>query len=382
MSIKIGLRSLVLLLVVFSLSAFTAKATQNTSAFRSTAIIRVPYIEVPTVVDVRINDNIYGRRNIAIQDIDSKQFQPALLRHVNTEQKTPIRAVSSLLSKGTKQGNDYSLTDNDNRTFVEYSITDDEVGIVDITLFAESPVTSSSFNVQLGQYVALPSKVSVSVRSGSGYKTVLASTSMDSQRVTFPQNTASEWKIKFYYSQPLRIEELELHQKNVITSTTNYVRFLAYPGSSYQLFLNPDREVFIPTPESGNLRSDEDVMVLNPVTPYDNPKYTQADTDNDGVPDLTDNCVKVANSEQEDVNNNGRGDVCDDFDRDGVLNYKDNCPNHPNSRQLDEDMDGIGDVCDGIESRILERYSWLPWAGIMFVAVVVGVLIAKTLKED
>ncbi len=52
-----------------------------------------------------------------------------------------------------------------------------------------------------------------------------------------------------------------------------------------------------------------------------------ADYDKDGVPDLKDNCPKIANPDQADMNKNGIGDACDpDIDGDGLLNGKDGGP--------------------------------------------------------
>jgi len=102
--------------------------------------------------------------------------------------------------------------------------------------------------------------------------------------------------------------------------------------------------------------------------------------DSDGVPDIRDNCVSVSNSDQQDINNNGRGDACDDFDQDGIINSKDNCPDNPNRDQRDTDSDGVGDVCDKEESRITERYPWIPWVGIGFAAVVLIVLLVLTAR--
>jgi hypothetical protein len=51
----------------------------------------------------------------------------------------------------------------------------------------------------------------------------------------------------------------------------------------------------------------------------------QLDTDNDGVPDLTDNCPSVANPDQADFDNDGVGDACDS--QTGPPTNKDQCMN-------------------------------------------------------
>ncbi len=70
------------------------------------------------------------------------------------------------------------------------------------------------------------------------------------------------------------------------------------------------------------------------------------DSDEDGVPDSTDNCDFDANADQVDTDNDGAGNACDaDDDGDGTPDAQDAFPLDPNE-SVDTDGDGIGNNAD------------------------------------
>ena len=73
----------------------------------------------------------------------------------------------------------------------------------------------------------------------------------------------------------------------------------------------------------------------------------ESDDDNDGVPDVSDNCPLIANSGQENNDGDLFGDACDsDDDNDGVADGQDNCHYIANASQANNDGDTMGDACD------------------------------------
>jgi hypothetical protein len=79
------------------------------------------------------------------------------------------------------------------------------------------------------------------------------------------------------------------------------------------------------------------------------PEDVCIDIDEDEICDDEDNCLDVANPEQEDLDNDSIGDLCDeciDIDEDEICDDEDNCPDIANPEQEDVDGDGAGDSCD------------------------------------
>ena len=151
---------------------------------------------------------------------------------------------------------------------------------------------------------------------------------------------------------------------------------------TYRLYAEPRNYTSVGKKETGKLSGEDlDVAQGMVLEKMENPVFIEPDSDGDGVPDIKDNCVRLENKDQADINNNAIGDACEDYDGDYVLNINDNCPEHVNRNQRDEDGDGIGDECDGEESRITEQNPWLPWMAMGLVFLVVIALVVKTMKS-
>ncbi|MCG2689940.1 thrombospondin type 3 repeat-containing protein [Candidatus Parcubacteria bacterium] len=368
-------------LIFFGLACFLAtqvfaQSVEIKNAYRSYKDIESPLIKVPTVIDVpfSFDEILIERLDFAIFDKTENRFEPYFLKQELVA--SPIFASTNpfVSSAGL-------MVDNNASTFADFYLPENGSGSVQINLTSKEEVTASAITLLLDNYVALPNFIEIRAFVGTTQRIIVAKKRMDQNTIFFPKTSASSWTVILFFGQPLRIGELRLQQERVAESKLA-VRFLAQKEHSYRIYFDPDRQVLVPVGESPNLSSAKDILALSFVSSNRNQEYIISDVDKDGVPDILDNCVSLINPNQEDVNQNGRGDLCDDFDHDGLMNSQDNCIDYPNKGQEDFDGDGKGDACDKEESRITERYKWIPWIGIIFAGLVLATLFILTAKAS
>lgn len=373
-----------LFLVITSISMVTVSAKELVedktslviSAFRSYKDIDAIVMKAPvSVIETPITETI-NRFDFIVLNKNTNIFEPYYFKQETSSNEVPVLVTSSENNTSAD-----SMNDKDSRTYTEFLLPENAQGNVTVTLSSVRPITSSSLGIVLDNNIASPNSIEIRAMVGDQNKIIVARKSMGGEYIYFPKTTSNKWLITFTFGQLLRISELHLNQDDLIKTNVRAVRFLGQSNNSYRIYFNPDRSVVVPVREAGDLISVKDFLKIPASVSQNNPTYSIADTDSDSVADIRDNCVSVPNGNQEDIDNNGRGDVCDDFDQDGISNQRDNCPNNPNRYQEDADGDRIGDICDQEESRVTERYKWIPWLGIGVAALVLIVLLFLMVKS-
>ncbi len=351
-----------------------APVSEVVSAFKSVAEVVTDDIVVPTVVNLPISLPSEAMREVLVVD-GAGGVVPAIISTKSNKKSTPIKI--SVDGRSLPE-----LTDNKFKTTASFPIvTSGEVQSVALHIQADKQFQTSSVVLYLDDNVSLPPLVTVRNLANGQNEIIRSESLLTSRKIEFPSVITNHLVIILKYVQPLRLQKVRIMEQVVEQSVVNSVRFLALPQQTYQVYFNADRGIQVDNiGEMPDLRTDRGVVniVANSTK---NIAYSKVDSDGDNVPDERDNCVNVTNQNQEDIDQNGRGDTCDDFDRDGVINSLDNCPNQPNRAQKDDDMDGIGNACDDAESRWAQAQVWLPSVMIGLVALVIGGMLVFVLRR-
>jgi len=274
------------------------------SHFQQMFSVAAPDIIVPTVVEIPLANLSAKRTQFLVVDATTQTYQASsFIQQFETE---PIKIGINV--NGAPRSR---LTDADQKTSETFPLPEGGTGLVEFFITGEEAFAASSLVIDLAQNVALPVSIEVTAQVDGEAVTVLAKNKPNSTQVRFPQVTAAEWFVAMEYIQPLRINELRFVQDNIQTDTSNSLRFLAQPETDYQVYFDPELYVSLETAEAGNLATEQDLLVLDEVPEVvANPAFAFADSDSDTIADQVDNCVSIVNTDQTDINNNGRGDVC------------------------------------------------------------------------
>jgi hypothetical protein len=350
---------LVLALLIFVVPA-NAAPREDATAFRTIFPIAPLTITLPSVVEVDLSQYAFDSAEFMVYEVGSNAWVTPKYRN----QSETLRNVPVITDIAT--GNKiYAIADNVQTTSYTFQVTDNQVTSTNLVLMYKRPITTGQLALDLSPNVQLPRTVMVSTGDGDNEQVALATTGVTGKTIVFPKMTGTTWKVTFTHNQPLRISELTFVDEAAPQQISKSLRFLAQPGQSYVVYANPDRPNTLSGRESGNVWGNTVIPVPGQVLESKaNPFFVKKDSDEDTIPDEADNCPFIANPDQIDVNANKQGDACEDFDQDGAMNNADNCPDLPNRYQADKDGDGVGDECDDDESRLTEKYAWLPWVAL------------------
>ncbi len=333
-----------------------ASTTATVASFKMVKTILLPNNStIPKVVEFPITV-AESRQAPAMYDETSGQFVSTYVRSATETPNVQIQYGTESLP--VLYDSNYATTYNFETDGTETTTT--------LMYDAGRTIRSSQLHINLDLNVRQPTSIYLYTKDATPASLVVADQPLSGSILLFPETTARIWEIRIIHKQLLRISEVSIWPSSNSLITSYNIRFLAQPNRSYKLYLQPNAGINMPIAPYVDLQVDplEILYIATPPTTF-NPDYREGDLDNDTVPDNRDNCPDTANTDQKDVNNNGKGDACEDFDHDTIINSVDNCPDKPNIDQQNTDSDAYGDVCDPEESRITERYGWLPWMGII-----------------
>ena len=200
------LSSTIISAILFSPLTLTAASVAPESRFLHYVDITASGIVVPTVLEMSfLRSDFQFHESFLLRDEADKSYLPSLYM-TSKEEINWVAMVNSSMNTG----NPSSLVDGSYATYAEFGLPIEGTGLAEINLVSSVSTQVSGFTLLLGDSVALPTTVSVSVMQdmGSPSYDMLRDLRPTSAQISFPITEGKYWKISLGYSQPLRILEV------------------------------------------------------------------------------------------------------------------------------------------------------------------------------
>lgn len=405
--LSVGLASMYVIGALLPTATFAEEVSSDVGRFRYFAPLSVPLLAAPSVVEVPFDpsrQNGYGVYDITIGEFVYSQVRTENVQAARAGFRVEVagRDIGDILADNTSATGltlypeDRVISTSSEHVNVQTAVSSDgsrettvEVrgnpiegsrgSTAELTFSSGTPVRVDHIALQYAYASRSIDGMALYARVDGEMRLIIPQQSTDGRNVRFPSMVTDMLKLRLTYTNLVRITEIDLAAVQEVGYEARGVRFLAYPGHAYRMYVNNDQRTYAVTPGSVDMLSvDAEMGMVGGVEP--NPDFGKQDDDRDGVAEGADNCPTVANTDQADTKPGGLGDACEDWDLDGVMNGVDNCPEVYTTTQIDTDVDGVGDACDFYESRLLEQYPWLPGLGIGIVGVLLAALTVATMR--
>jgi hypothetical protein len=337
---------------------------QDVTRFQQKIDFEVTGITTPKVVTFETAQ--YLGNTLSLKNITQNEVINFRQNNVSTFKRwvLPVSDNSNLI-----EGTTPNIQDENTLSYLSF---DTNSATKQITFDNPERLSPSALNLTLAENTQRPQSITIqAMLPGSDqWSNILDKTAFRNQ-LTFPQIQPTKLRVIFETSNLLRLSELEWTTTNRQSQKKTQISFWAEEGDQFTLFIQPSfGQSALSITQNNPARTDSSTPRFQFPPLEANPSYNP-DYDSDGILDGQDLCPRVADMNNTDFDNNGRGDVCEDPDQDGIYSSVDNCPFVSNSNQLDTDNDNLGDACDDTLDQKSENSDvWINLAfGLMVLAL-------------
>jgi hypothetical protein len=365
-------------ILFFGVTQAVQAETPDLTRFSKIYDLQVTGIVTPKVIRFQTTDYL-GRFGV-LQDEDG-EIVPHRIIHRSEKlkkQKLTIAVHTNTAFEGSPQ---YLV---DGKMDTEFTFVPEKNATSKVLLEFPELTLVSGILMHLADGVIPPKQVSIQGKFSmeSEIFTPIINNFRFSTRVPFPTVKVKALELSFATSHFFRVSEIEILEPSKIEiEEKEDLIFFAKEGASYRFYAQPvfgQKSYATSHYQPLSVDTKTPSFSLSKVTL--NPDFDN-DFDDDGISDEIDLCPQVKDKTNQDVDQNGRGDVCEDPDQDRVFSHQDNCPFVYNPRQLDIDQDSEGDACDEEENRLTEQSDFWVLGGFGVAVLVLLWLMWRSLKK-